>query len=174
MEKIQSKNIFLKLVDENDINFILNIRHNHKHKVNLGETVLTYEEQKKWLEEYKIREELKLDFYYVILLKNKERIGLIRIYDIKNNSFEQGSLVIKEGQPINIILEALKIIYEYAFNCLNLNEGRLRVKKINKVGNNFHKNYGARLYKEDKEMNYYNFDSNCIKKIDEILSLIGE
>lgn len=176
MEKIEGKNIKLELVTNEDIDFILNIRHNHKHKKNLGKTVLTHEEQRKWLNEYKKREKEKKDFYYVISLKNenREKVGLIRVYDIVDNTFEQGSLVIKEGQPINVILETLKLIYTFAFEDMKFIEGRLRVKKINKVGNKFHKNYGAILYKEDEEMNYYKVYSECIVKINNILEMIGE
>lgn len=175
MKEIKGKNITFKLVTDDDINFIIDIRNNHKHKNNLAGSAQTYEEQKKWLIDYKIREEKNEDFYFVVYLnKTNTKVGLIRLYDIRNESFEQGSLVIKEETPINIVLEVLKMIYEFGFKTLKLKEGRLRVKKINKVGNKFHKNYGAEFYKEDEELNYYKCDSKVIENISNILKMLGE
>lgn len=172
---IIGKNITFKLVTDNDINFIIDIRNNHKHKNNLGVSVQTYKEQKKWLDNYRIREKENKDFYFVVYdNETEERIGLIRLYDIYNNSFEQGSLVIKQGVSANRVLETLKLIYEFGFNTLNLKEGRLRVKKSNKVGNKFHKTYGAIFYKADDELNYYKCDSKVIENIANILKLLGE
>lgn len=172
--RLESENLILELVDYNDINFILEIRQNHRHKKNLGKTVSTYKEQKEWLESYKKREKEGKDYYFKVKDRKENRIGLIRVYNIKQKSFEQGSLVLKEGLPANTILELLKLVYNFGFNTLEKENCIIRVKKINKVGNRFHKNYGAKKYKEDEELNYYSFNYNCIEKIDNLLKMIGE
>lgn len=172
---IIGKNITFKLVTDEDINFIIDIRNNHVHKNNLAPSAKTYEEQKKWLDNYRIREKENKDFYFVVYdNKTNDKVGLIRLYDIYDSSFEQGSLIIKEGTAANIVLETLKLVYEFGFNTLNLKEGRLRVKKANKVGNKFHKTYGAVFYKEDEELNYYKCDSKVVENIANILKMLGE
>lgn len=176
MYNLEGKFVKFQLVQEEDIEFIVKIRNNHKHKRNLGVSASNYEEQRKWLVEYKKREKNGEDFYFLIKdKKTDEKIGLVRVYDIQeDNSFEQGSLVLKEGYSSNYILEVLLLSYRFAFGTLGLEKGRLRVKLENKVGNKFHKNYGAILYKQDNELKYYHFGNEVLDNLEKILLIYGE
>lgn len=175
MIQILGKNINLKLVLDEDIDFIIDIRNGHKNKGNLSNSALTFIEQKKWLDDYKKREEIGKDFYFLIndAITN-EKIGLIRVYDILDDrSFEQGSLILKEGLNPKYILEVFILIYRFAFEQLNLLTGRLRVKIKNKVGNKFHKSYGAKMYYEDEELKYYEVKTEVIENLEKIFSRFG-
>lgn len=173
MKKITGKYVDLRLVMLEDSKFIVDLRNGHKNKKNLGNSVKDYGKQREWLLDYKKREDKNEDFYYVIENKNKEKIGLVRIYDIQNSSFELGSLVIVEGMEPKIVIETLIMAYTFGFKDLGLTEGRLRVKKENKVGNKFHKNYHAVLYKEDLEFNYYSLKKEAVKKLENFLTLLS-
>ena len=66
MYNLEGKYVKFQLVQEEDIEFIVEIRNNHKHKRNLGVSASNYEEQRKWLVEYKKREKNGEDFYFLI------------------------------------------------------------------------------------------------------------
>ena len=173
MTEINGKHVNLRIVELEDSKFIVDLRNGHKNKKNLGNSVKDYEKQKEWLLDYKIRENRKEDFYYVIETQDKEKIGLVRIYDIKDNSFELGSLVIMEGKEPKFVLETLLLAYTFGFKSLGLEIGRLRVKKENKVGNKFHKNYDAVIDEEDLEFNYYNVTKKSLEKLEYFLKLVS-
>ena len=175
MKEISGKCVRLQLIEDEDIEFIVDLRNNHKHRTNLDSIILTYDGQKVWMKEYKKREKLKQDFYFLIKdLITDEKIGLIRVYDIQeDSSFEQGSLILKEGLNPKYILEVFILIYKFAFDELRLNTGRLRVKTKNKVGNRFHESYGAKLYLENQEIKYYNLKKEVIKNLEKILIMFG-
>ncbi len=175
MKNILGKNVKLQLVEDEDIEFIVELRNNHKHRTNLDSIMLTFDGQKAWIKEYKKREKLKQDFYFLVKdLITDEKIGLIRVYDIQeDSSFEQGSLILKEGLNPKYILEVFILVYKFAFDKLGLNTGRLRVKIKNKVGNKFHESYGAKLYLQDQEIKYYNLKKEVIKNLEKILKMFG-
>jgi hypothetical protein len=48
------------------------------------------EAQKSWIESYEAREKNEKEFYFVLELKNSEKLGLVRMYDFKEKSFSWG------------------------------------------------------------------------------------
>lgn len=80
----------VRLVNESDAEFIVALRTNPRLSRYIHETSPDVEKQKQWIRDYKKREALGLDYYFMFLA-NGERQGVARIYNITEDSFTQGS-----------------------------------------------------------------------------------
>lgn len=154
MKTIEGKNINLRAVDIDDAAFILRLRiQNNKSKF-LSSVENNIEKQQAWLTSYKSREELGKEFYFVIESKEHCPLGLVRIYDLKTQSFCWGSWIIIDDAPRATAIESALMIYEFAFNNLNYPQAHFDVMKGNKKVVNFHLRFGAKIIDED-DLNYY-------------------
>jgi len=88
---IYGKNINMRTVTIEDAEFIYSMRQNQDKTKYLSKVTGTVASQKEWIKSYKQREEEKKEFYFVIKSKDEEKLGLVRMYDFKNNSFCWGS-----------------------------------------------------------------------------------
>ena len=96
---IYGKNINMRTVTTEDAEFIYNMRQNQNKTKYLSKVTGTVESQKEWIKNYKQREEEKKEFYFLIESKDKEKLGLVRMYDFQDESFCWGSWLIKEDAP---------------------------------------------------------------------------
>ena len=80
----------VRLVNESDAEFIVALRTDPRLSRYIHETSPDIEKQKQWIRNYKKREALGLDYYFMFSV-NGERQGVARIYNITEDSFTQGS-----------------------------------------------------------------------------------
>ncbi len=155
-EYLKSNHLEFKLVEEEDANFILELRGSNNLNKYLSKTDIDLQSQKNWIKNYKKKEAEKLEFYFRIDKKDQEQLGFVRIYDIdySKKTFTWGSWIIKEGRPPFSALESALIIYEYAFYKLKLEKAIFDVRKDNIGVIKFHKRFGAIKISED-ELNEY-------------------
>jgi RimJ/RimL family protein N-acetyltransferase len=109
----------LRPVTLDDAEFIVSVRLEDKERNKYINTISgDINEQIKWLNAYFERDG---DYYFIVenkLTSNKE--GLISIYNINEDSAEWGRWVIRKGSLAAV--ESVYLIYEVAFNLLNLRE----------------------------------------------------
>lgn len=154
MKEIQGKNINLRVAEVNDAAFILQLRRlEHKNKF-LSKVDNDLKKQKDWLGKYKVREKQGLEYYFIIESKLGEMLGLVRIYDLKNDSFCWGSWLIKDNAPKTTAIESAIQVYEFGFAKLGFKQSHFYVRKDNKKVIAFHLRFGAEQVNED-ELNYY-------------------
>lgn len=150
------KNINLRLVEVSDAKFIYDMRQDSKSKylsvVNSG-----VESQVKWIKEYKKREFKGNEYYFVIESKEKESLGLVRLYDFRDDSFCWGSWIIKDNAPSSCAIESVLSVYDFAFYELGFKRSHFDVRKNNDKVIAFHKRFGAIIIGEDNENYYFNF-----------------
>lgn len=153
---LKSNHLIFNLVQEEDAYFILQLRNNESLNKFLSKSVVTEEDQKKWIREYKKRELEKEEFYFRIDKKDGEQLGFVRIYNIdyEANTFTWGSWIIKEERPLYSAIESALIVYEYAFYDLEMSKAIFDVRKENVGVLKFHKKFGAVKLYED-ELNEY-------------------
>ena len=149
-----------------DAKFIYEMRQNEAKTRYLSKISGTVDTQKKWITEYKKREKENQEYYFVIESKDKEKLGLVRMYDFKiinqkksfsgNSlcSFCWGSWLIKDDAPKTTAIESALQIYEFGFKKLNFDMSHFDVRKGNDKVIAFHKRFGAKIVEED-ELNYY-------------------
>ncbi|HEC1808978.1 TPA: GNAT family N-acetyltransferase [Campylobacter lari] len=162
---IARKNINLRLVELSDVDFILFLRTDSRKNLFLNQTSNDKNKQIEWLLSYKDRENKGEEFYFMIESKNKEEMGLVRLYDFRKSSFCWGSFLIKSGAPFYISIETVLFVYDFAFYELNFKESHFDVRKENEHVVRFHKNFGARIIDEDKYNFYFNMTLENYEKI---------
>lgn len=107
----------VRLVNENDADFIYAIRTDEKLSRYVNSVSGTAADQKKWISEYKKREALGLDYYLIYYYEGKP-IGVNRLYNITEDSFTFGSWVFIDGIPFFCSMASALIAREIAFDIL--------------------------------------------------------
>lgn len=164
---INCKNINLRTVKIEDAEFIYAMRQNESKTKYLSKVSGTVDSQKEWIVKYKEREEEKLEFYFIIESKNNEKLGLVRMYDFKDNSFCWGSWLIKEDASKSTAIESALQIYEFAFYNLGFTKSHFEVQKGNDKVIAFHKRFGAKIIDENELEYFFNFEKSNYEIIKE-------
>lgn len=163
MNQISGKNINLRLIETNDAEFVVNLR--RRYGTYLSYTEDNVQRQIKWIECYKKRELEDLEYYFIITNKKFQPIGTIRIYNIDKKSFTFGSFIVDKNQQIRLAaLEAITLMFDYAFSKLNLDKCFFDCRKDNMSANNFYNRYGAdKVGETDLDFLYKYHKDNFIK-----------
>lgn len=155
MDTINKFNIKLRLVEETDAEFIIDIRTDSTKSKFINSTNSDIEEQKKWIREYKKREKVEEEFYYIAIDENDEKFATYRLYNKNKDSIEVGSFVSKPFYQIALnIIKVDVILKTYVFEVLGYNTLNFEVRKKNKSVIYYHNKFKPQLIKED-ELNYY-------------------
>ncbi|HDM8051079.1 TPA: GNAT family N-acetyltransferase [Vibrio fluvialis] len=139
-----SKTIRLRLVNENDAEFITSLRTDVKYNKHLSVVDNNVESQKKWISEYKVKETNKEQFYFIIERLDGERCGTVRLYDFKDDSFCWGSWILNENKTRYSAIESAFLVYKIGFDILGFKKCHFDVRKDNKNVNAFHLKFGAK------------------------------
>ncbi len=165
--KLVGKNIKLRSVELDDADFIYKMRQNEVKTRFLSKVTGTVESQKEWISKYKKRENEQKEFYFVIESKSKEKLGLVRMYDFKDNSFCWGSWLIKEDAPKSTAIESALQIYEFGFYKQCFKRSHFDVRKGNDKVISFHQRFGAKIVDEDELDYFFNFEKSDYEIIKE-------
>lgn len=157
---IYGKNINMRIVEIEDAEFIYNMRQNQNKTKYLSKVTGTVESQKEWIKSYKQREEDKKEFYFVIESKDEEKLGLVRMYDFRDESFCWGSWLIKEDAPKSTAIESALQIYEFGFYGLGFEKSHFDVRKGNDKVIAFHQRFGAKIVDENELDYFFNFEKS--------------
>jgi len=164
---IYGKNINMRTVELKDADFIYTMRQNQNKTKYLSKVAGTVESQREWIEDYKEREKNKKEFYFVIESKNKEKLGLVRMYDFQKNSFCWGSWLIKENAPKTTAIESALQIYECGFYKLGFTKSHFDVRKGNDKVIAFHQRFCAKVVDENDIDYFFNYDKKDYEIIKE-------
>ena len=157
---LSGKNINMRTVEIDDAEFIFTMRQNESKTKYLSKVSGSVETQKEWIKNYKQREKEQKEFYFVIESKNSKKLGLVRMYDFKDNSFCWGSWLIKENAPKSTAIESALQIYEFAFYKLSFDKSHFEVQKGNNKVIAFHQRFGAKIIDENEKEVFFNFEKN--------------
>ena len=155
---VYGKNINMRTVIQDDAEFIFEMRQKQDKTKYLSKVAGSVKSQKEWIKNYKEREKLKQEFYFVIESKEQEKLGLVRMYDFQDDSFCWGSWLIKDEAPKTTAIESALQIYEFGFNELGFKKSHFDVRKGNDKVIAFHKRFGAKIINEDKLNFYFSFE----------------
>lgn len=154
----QTKNIYLRLVEESDVDFILHLRLNQNLSKYLNVIPNNRDSQVEWISNYKALEANGLDYYFVIVDKALGDIGLVRLYDIDyfNKSFTWGSWIIcDKNRPNYAALESAILSLEFAFVELGLFRANIDVRVENETADKFYSRFGMSYEYQDDINKYY-------------------
>lgn len=114
-EVIHGKFVDMRSITVEDAEFSYNIRADKKYCDVVGQPAASIDEQRKFIE-WQIQQPD--DYYFVVLNKRGERIGLIGVYDIHDGMGEKGR-EISYGSPMET-LEAEVLLEDFVCNVLHL------------------------------------------------------
>lgn len=144
----------IRLVTAEDAEFIVNVRNKPGINGLINPTSLSIEDQKKWINEYKIRERNQFEFYYLIS-ENNEKKGLYRLYKINSISFTIGSWIFSQCQDKYLPFYCDLLMGDIGFELLNKKIMLFDIRKKNHKVINYHALKNPLLYSEDEENLYY-------------------
>lgn len=173
-----SKTIFLRLAEVGDANFILSLRINEMYNKYLSYVENNIDKQKRWLEDYKIKEAASKEYYFIVHRNSDSQpIGTVRVYDFRpfEESFCWGSWILNEKKTKYAALECAILIYDYAFFELGFKRCHMDIRKENLKVIDFHKRFGVKIVSEttDDLFGIYNIeDYKAIR--DSIVKIFNE
>ncbi len=154
---LDGKIINLRLVKEEDAEFILKLRNNKELSKFISPTNINLNEQREWIRNYKIREKKREEFYFIVENKYGISCGTVRIYNInyENKETTWGSFILDKIRPEGSSTEVIELSLEFILEKLKLEKVYLDVRKENyKAIHIYEKNNFIKI-KEDKENYYY-------------------
>lgn len=151
---IQGKHVNLRTANPNDAEFILSLRLDKELSKYLKPTDPSVEKQRQWIKSKQKKED---DYHMIIENKNGKSIGVIALYDIKNDTFNGGRWLLSRNCTLYAAIESCYLLYSFAFNILNLKKGLFEIRKNNKKVIAFHKTLGADIVREDDTYIYISY-----------------
>lgn len=181
LDRIKNKaakyGIEIRFVEELDSAKIVQLRTDAILSRFLHKTNPDIEEQKRYIRDYKIREQENLEYYFAFsLLGNKDAIGFYRLYNIDyiTKSFTIGSWIFEQNIPQNIAILGDILAKEFGFDELNFDVCYFDVRRRNKKVLKYHNLFEPVFIREDDEENNYYFLTkvNFEKNKNEILNFL--
>lgn len=157
MHSVEGKTIRLRLADSDDAAYIYSLRVDSSLNEHLSVVSGGVEAQKRWLLNYKAREQAAEEYYFIIeRLDTGLAIGTVRLYDFigGNTSFCWGSWILDENKTRYAAIESAMLVYEFAFRKLGFRSCHFDVRKQNTKVIAFHEKMGA-LRQRESELDYF-------------------
>ena len=161
--KIEKYGMMARFVDESDAQFIVDIRTDESLSKYLHATDNDLQRQIDWIRAYKLRETEGREYYFIFYVGDTP-YGLERIYNIKNDSYEHGSLVFKKESPFGASIKADIITREIGFNLLGKQTNFFDVSKGNNGVIEYHLKYRPEVIGEDEESYHYSLSKENFEK----------
>lgn len=143
LDKVAGRNLVLRLIDPADAAYVCALRTDPDYNTHLAEVRGTVDDQRRWIEAYKAREGELRELYYVIERQDGIRCGLVRLYDISDESFTWGSWILDRNKPPKAALESALLIYVIGFELLGIPKAVFDVRKENTHTISFHERFNA-------------------------------
>lgn len=150
-------NLRMRVVTPDDADYIHSLRTDPRYNTYLSPVAGGPEAQRAWIERYKPDEAAGRQYYFVMETQAGQRCGLVRLYDITDDSFTWGSWILDENKPPRAALESAFLIYEIAFGPLGLPRAVFEVMRDNAHTLAFHRRFGARETGEDATNFYFEY-----------------
>ena len=140
---LQSKTVRLRLIEEQDAEFVLTLRLDDRYNQFLSSVNPSIAAQKERIKKYKTDETEGTQYYFIIERLDGTPCGTVRIYDLKEDSFCWGSWILNENKTRYAALESAFLVYQFAFENLNFKKSHFDVRKGNDRVISFHEKMGA-------------------------------
>lgn len=166
--------LHVRLVREEDAEFIVKLRTDPKLSRFLNKTDNDINKQKEWIREYKEREAEAKDYYF-IFFKDGKPIVLNRLYNIDwiHLSYTRGSWVGVPKTDFEVVMTCTVIMEEIAQDVLGLLINLYDVRKANTQVLNFHRNILRAVQYGETELDYLFMSTPETRKNSRLKKLLG-
>jgi RimJ/RimL family protein N-acetyltransferase len=172
LARVEGVNLVLRLIRPDDANYVHSLRTNPAYNRHLSEVRGTVEDQRRWIENYKARESEAREFYYVIERKEGQRCGLVRLYNIGQETFTWGSWTLGRNRPRNAALESAMLSFGLGFEILGCEKAVVEVRVRNERAIAFYRRLGmTETHRTEREIYFvyprsrYDADKGAFLKI---------
>jgi RimJ/RimL family protein N-acetyltransferase len=158
---VVGKSVVLRAATPEDAQFVFEMRSNSEATIFLNRVQGTVGDQETWLREsyadpYQI--------YFVICSTTGERVGLVRLYDQRGDSFCWGSWLISPTAPSTTAIESALLVYRYALDVVGFQRSHFDVRTGNSRVIAFHKRFGAVEVGRDDQNVFFEIDAPVIRR----------
>jgi RimJ/RimL family protein N-acetyltransferase len=153
-DPVRGPQLTLRLIQPVDAAYVFGLRTDPAYNAHLSQVQGTAEDQRRWITDCKTREAAGREFYFLILRKDGQPCGTVRLYDMRDDRFTWGSWILDAGKPPRAALESAVLVYDFAFARLGLQSAVFDVRKDNQRTLSFHRRFGATETGQD-EVNLY-------------------
>lgn len=164
MVELKLDDFRLRLVEEDDATFILELRTNKDLSKHLSKVSYELESQKNWIKEYKEREKQAEEYYFISETYNGEKLGLNRLYNFSKSSFVLGSWIFKKGIKDSIPILADLTVRDFAYEKLGFKICNFDVRKSNKSVLRYHLLFKPKLLREEEMDLFFELDYETYQK----------
>lgn len=171
--EVEKYGLKVRLVNEDDAEFILKLRTNEKLSRHIHPTDDDLQKQMLWIRDYKIRESEGREYYFIFIKDNKP-IGVSRISNISDYFGLGGSwLCSPDNNPVDSMTTPF-VAHDIMFNELGLAYIVFDVRKANSQVWKFHVSAGAiKIGESDIDYYFYLYKDNYFQKRDKFLKLLN-
>lgn len=146
----------LRLVQPEDAGYIHALRTDPRYNSYLSAVTGGAADQRQWIQDYKTREAIGSELYYVIeRLADGARCGVVRLYEITDESFTWGSWVLDHNKPAKAALECALLIYRIGLDLIGCPKAVFEVMNENAHTLAFHRRMGATETGADAQNTYF-------------------
>lgn len=155
---IEGVRLALRLARPEDAAYIHGLRTDPRYNRYLSAVTGTVQDQEDWLRRYKAREAAGEEYYYVIERRQDgQSCGLVRLYDIRNDSLTWGSWILDQNKPPKAALESAVLSFDVAFNRLGKSVAFVDVRNENRKASSFYERFGMKRLRQDGQDTYYEY-----------------
>ncbi|MZR13834.1 GNAT family N-acetyltransferase [Maritimibacter sp. DP07] len=130
--RVEGPNLVLRLIEPGDADYVYELRTNPDYNTHLSPVSGTVADQRAWIEKYKTRESVGLEYYYVIERRaDGQRCGVVRLYDIEGDHFTWGSWILGENKTPKAALESAVLSFGIGFEALGKRRALVDVRRGN-------------------------------------------
>ncbi len=150
----------LERVNIGDAEFIHKLRTDVEKSRYLNPTLGTVDDQRRYIAQIQKDDS---QAYYKIVVHGAQRVGVLRIYDIRQESFSWGSWIVQDDRPKYTALESAFAVYAIGFDYMKFESCHFEVRRENLKVCAFHEKLGAEMYEESENDIFYNFSKQAWK-----------
>lgn len=163
----------VRLVNEDDANFILRLRTNNKLSRHIHSTMDDVERQRQWIRDYKEREREGREYYFLFFKDNKP-IGVSRISNIFEYFGLGGSWLCDPDNDPTVSMITPFLGDDICFDIIGLSYIVFDVRKANTHVWKFHESRGAvKIGESDIDNYYYMYKDNYLAKRNKFLRMLN-
>jgi len=136
---VTGNSVCLRNARVDDAEFILKLRTDERKAKHLSYTPSDLDKQVDWLKRYEASSD---QVYFIICDMEGHRLGTVRLYDQRGDSFCWGSWILKDEAPKSSAIESALLVYQFAL-ALGFQRSHFDVRKLNQSVWKFHERFGA-------------------------------
>lgn len=162
---VESPRLRLRLVETDDAAYIHRLRTSPEYNQHLSPVTGTQDDQRAWIEGYKVQEATGHQLYFVVeRLDTQMPCGLVRLYDIVDDRFTWGSIILDQTKPPKAALEVAVLSFGVGFEALGKPLALVDVRRDNTHATAFYRRFGMTEVSSDEQDIFFEYSADQFRR----------